>query len=336
MVEPLLLAFLANLLHSKMPKVVRLKSDSVPSPHFIFSLEQDQLAFALLAWEYETSIYIEKVDTAIRCPGLAQGLVRQWISEQTKKVHLFARSQDQYLFHRSVELEHKAKRSGSSLVKWWMHTVLPVSENRHVLVPGEPRQKYASLEWNWGLDAPLNATASKVIPLFDDDVKTKAIKTMLSNEATVEELIQVLPVMSECSGEVCGLISFTPQGQDSMAPEIIVEHEALLGFIASWMNHEFHNLEKVKESTQALKALVIKLLNKPWDEIALDYQVVPVESRPIEARVHSLSASMIKKKDTPNVLSASMIKKKEPQLIQGLVKRKVEETNDIQNLVKKR
>ncbi|KAI8914155.1 hypothetical protein EDD86DRAFT_198599 [Gorgonomyces haynaldii] len=197
---------------------------------------------AMLYWLVNETVYLEKMDTCSRIPGLATCLVRSLPAGQ---IRLTARAQDQYLFHLSKGYPGKQQRSGAKLVQFYRNA-LDVFEQKTILVPGE---NVKAPGWAIGLGYS-NETLVKDMIQFEDDVKTRAIETLLTPDATVKDLIEVLPVLPECSLDQCGFFSCVISGSTGEEPAI--EEQEFVEFMKLWMDQSFENESKNEASTLVL------------------------------------------------------------------------------------
>ncbi len=211
----------------------------------IFITSNGSLAFALLAQESGSLVYIEKIDTTeCRVPGLARHATRAYVS-CCRTVRIFARSMPQYLFPKSAE-SAKPLKSGSQLVNWWVDT-LDCHLEKHIFVPGET-ESFKPKSWKWGLAKPLDAIAVEVLPQFEDDVKTKVLQNYIDKTATVAQVMEVLGVVSEF-GDTGALFTIINQAEIPDKNESFVEQLAFSEFLKFWMSKDFDSKQNILQST---------------------------------------------------------------------------------------
>lgn len=281
----------------------------------IFATVDDCLSVAVLAIEYSTDsgkvVYLEKLDTTnVRLPGLARTVVQSYLELQSARIFVFARSQPQYLFHRSAE-SSKSSLSGRKLVRWWQKSLsIAGSTNKHILVPGEASVAYKLPNWTWGLDAPPDANAVDTIYQFKDDVKQKAIVSMLNSDAKVSDLVETLPVMAEFSADVAGLFSLTCNGDGRI--EDATEEGTFIEYLGKWMSCEFHDSAHIRKSS-------IDLISQ-WESITGREGAQCDCSK--QSEVANAGNAV---KSTSIVTIQGLVKRKEPTVVksvQGLIKKK--------------
>lgn len=174
--------------------------------------------------------YIEKIDTSGygvkhqsggQAFSVASSLVLgyseflQHLSSSAEQLvvslHVFSRSQPQYLFANSACVPDKLLLDDVKLIKWWArvlaiaHETLPnprlSSLECHWVVPGDSESMWKRTlhGWKWGLGFPDEALAHKVIPRLPDDPKTRLLQGPAApGGLTVAEFIELLSISEEC------------------------------------------------------------------------------------------------------------------------------------------
>jgi hypothetical protein len=256
-----------------------------------------------------TYIYIEKVDSSGHASELitldaqlSKRLVKGYLKYcqlycvgSRISVHLFARSQPQYLFPLSAKSTSKRILSERNLIRWWKKTLSFACVNLKVssaywFVPGESTQTLGdivratqnsdeSLKWNWGLQcegAASNEMATKVIPSFPDDAKTKAM-SLAGTGATIGDVKELLATTGECgSGRMAGFFGFTlrddsAHGKSSTDAEsggcALEDYEKLFTLL---MRQDFSSDCATRLSTKAVMEWFAKSSNAGYDSIVIN------------------------------------------------------------------
>ncbi|CAI2179817.1 16135_t:CDS:2 [Funneliformis geosporum] len=211
------------------------------------SLQEEVLMTGLEVHEYymikeETlNIYISKVDTTGCTPSpniknvratkqLISSYINYHLEERIHKhvnIHVFARSQPQYLFTKSSENPTKHVLSDVDLLKWWKkvleQTFSTTNNSLHGIkkwyyVPGNISESKVRLlyrdgkDWIYGYPYDNESKANDVIPKFDDDAKARWLNHLDNNDdideidnTTVKEFWEMISIGSEFScGKVAG------------------------------------------------------------------------------------------------------------------------------------
>jgi hypothetical protein len=164
-------------------------------------------------------INIEKVDSvATQKPTSGPSLIRSLVSCYLKAcsqqygkdlhVHVFARSQPEYLFQQSSKNEKKHVLSDIQLIQWWAKGLQQVSEQVHVFVPGyEPSLLSLPPTIHWGFPFDRDHVARTHIPQFPDDPIRRAVH-LVGKKGLVSEWMDILETLSEfSSGHPAAFIS---------------------------------------------------------------------------------------------------------------------------------
>ncbi|KAJ2156846.1 hypothetical protein GGF46_004908 [Coemansia sp. RSA 552] len=184
---------------------------------------------------------IEKVDTsgvlAKRMP-LVRALVAGYLRSLQKYaralaipfvgVHLFARSQPEYLFAKSQENTGKHALGDMALIKWWKRTLdhalayataappstgdsqpkgTATTVTAYCVIPGASANSRpafldehgsSAVGWHWGLPHPIESLADNCVLQFPDDPMTRLLAEPHSKEWSVSMLLEMLAVTEEC------------------------------------------------------------------------------------------------------------------------------------------
>ncbi|KAI9308394.1 histone acetylation protein-domain-containing protein [Cunninghamella echinulata] len=217
--------------------------------------EDKQLLSGLEVYEYTTkkqpytkTVYISKIDTtgSSLSRGVTRRLVQAYISTQTKDslittchIHVFARSQPQYLFTNSARNKNKSILNDRQLVGWWRsilseeqkeqenelsgykikkYWIIPGIDDEHTALLDIKQQKEQlnttiglnSNKWIYGHPYDTKALAKKVIPRFEDDGKCRYLGSLTNDDdsenITVEEFWTMFGYSEECgSGKLTGI-----------------------------------------------------------------------------------------------------------------------------------
>ncbi|KAJ1562038.1 hypothetical protein HK405_000501, partial [Cladochytrium tenue] len=265
---------------------------------------------------------------------------------QTKRqvqVHLFARSQPQYLFHLSSENKEKRVLTDRQLVAWWIRTlsecacVDSIEWGGNWMVPGLDHPDLAPSElrrsvdtctnkirWAWGLGAPKAAIAAECVPSFADDIKSKAMG-MLAPEATVSELLEAMAITGEAgSGRVVGVLKLSgltgtqPLHPDSLETSAVDasadDDNAVVNALRLLMRLDFSTKEKTSQASAELRATLTGTILFRTFEIRSADQEQPPTSGSVSIGPQSVKAT---EKLTPGSTSEPRVNN-----LQSLVKRK--------------
>ncbi|KAI9319799.1 histone acetylation protein-domain-containing protein [Dichotomocladium elegans] len=254
-------------------------------------------------------VYIAKVDTSGAFPdirGMTARLLQAYLRAMAPcTVHVFARSQPQYLFRNSKKHPDKHILSARDLIRWWRKVISQSVSQSDVAqdqkqapggfgwwwIPGVEDMSSALREtgdnsssstrgWTYGQPYEPAARARDVIPQFQDDTKARVLKSAAEdgNDAmTVQELQELLPFTEECGSnhQVGFFVAHIPtkaSGRDAACEEETEQEENCVRqsvFTLLWntlMELHFHNKAEVIQGTRAFVAA--------WDQQKL--------SRPLE------------------------------------------------------
>ena len=285
-----------------------------PSEKYI--QEEEVFVFAMKTSEYnykennDTSynlIYIEKIDSSgygsssksltskSPCRSVVAGYlssISDFLPPGNTRIHIFSRSQPQYLFHKSIG-SHKNVLNDIQLMRWWSRTLSVchwqsnVQKNGFWFVPGEdantmPKPPAGNhILWHWGHPF-LNgekALASKVIPRFEDDIKLKTLQFSTDPNTTINEFFQILSLSGECSAGRTAAIFVIDLGQTKRMSEIqerLITSDEFKVYLSDLMNDHISNystkdlaasstttfLDRIKKSN-GYESYVFQLQGKP-------------------------------------------------------------------------
>ncbi|CAG8441191.1 6627_t:CDS:2 [Funneliformis mosseae] len=194
--------------------------------------------------EETLNIYISKVDTTgctpsttnIKNGSATKQLISSYIHYHLEEsmqprnkrvnIHIFARSQPQYLFTKSSDNPNKHVLNDVDLLKWWkkvLEQTLSTTNNslqgikKWYYVPGNISESIVKSinrdgkDWIYGYPYDNESNANDVIPKFDDDAKARWLNHLDNNDedevdnTTVKEFWEVISIGSEFScGKVAG------------------------------------------------------------------------------------------------------------------------------------
>ncbi|CAO3623196.1 unnamed protein product [Cunninghamella blakesleeana] len=274
---------------------------------------------------------------------------------KTCYIHTFARSQPQYLFTNSAKNQNKSILNDRQLVGWWKMTFNQNNNNisssssplldenglnikKYWMIPGvddeytallDIKQKISSPsssstvepnQWKYGYPYDPKASAIKVIPRFEDDGKSRYIKSLINDEGndkiTVEEFWMMFGYSEECgSGKLTGVFvieinntSHINKDQQSIQDkkEMKEEEEHVFNndqYTEIWnelLGLEFYNDQENKKSTSQFL--------KRFEKELKDYTIKITTNNGVEDTQKKIESSLANQ--TINVLSP---KRKEPQ-----------------------
>lgn len=187
-------------------------SNSSDEPVFVSALQAVLYIFPTTS---SLIVYIEKVDSTAQGKrpsptrtiilAFVQHLCTAWFKHWHMWLHLFARSQNQYLFPASIEFEGKKILSDIGLIKWWksvLDLTFPLcldndqtqKGRKYVSIPGSsPAEtayslKIAASDSDWTIGNPYSeqnitfpagvdnsSSISRLIPYFPDDPKARLL-----------------------------------------------------------------------------------------------------------------------------------------------------------------
>jgi hypothetical protein len=277
-------------------------------------------------------IYISKVDTtttSTNYKGLTGRVVQAYISSlpPATSIFVFARAQPQYLFAKSAENKCKAVLSDRDLVSWWLSVLnkVPRKCTGWWSVPGIDDMSSALIEigarkrgwtssdkikWNYGTSYASDAEASLVIPRFDDDAKSRLLKSTAEDDdkLTVADFWNLLAIGEECgSGKITGF--FELKLDDNMAEEEQGQKEEkksnLKNFTVFWnkfMSLDFSSEESIIQSTTTAK--------KDVQDIFPKLEIIQIKVETLLKNTTNNANIGADKRPAVNMLSSGFIKRK--------------------------
>ncbi|KAI7895832.1 H3 K56 histone acetylation protein RTT109 [Mucor mucedo] len=268
-------------------------------------------------------VYISKVDTTSPFRGLTGRIVQSYISSLPagSSIYVFARAQPQYLFAESADNQAKAVLSDRDLVSWWLHVLnkVPEKSSGWWSVPGLDDESSALIEigarkrswkasdhinWKYGTSYDPHSKADLVIPRFEDDAKSRLLKSSVTEEnLSVKDFWNLLAFGEECgSGKIAGFFQLEKEddGTTSRDNTPDLKNKDFTLFWNKFMSLDFSNDEAITKSTNIaksdineifpnLKPIQITVNTKTKD----DTNIINAEKRPA---INMLSGSFIKRK----------------------------------------
>ncbi|ORY04412.1 hypothetical protein K493DRAFT_296982 [Basidiobolus meristosporus CBS 931.73] len=344
--------------------------DKKPTPT---TPSQEVYILGLSVLEYETArgaeedakviktIYIDKLDSSgygafpargsVAVNGrmsvaraLIHGYLRYCANEYLRTneeifLHVFARSQPQYLFAESAKNPKKNILNDQELIQWWKRSLHSLSTSDldttqvqgYWYVPGADdmslkastaTEDKTSFSWKWGWPYNNKDKALHVIPQFPDDAKSRLSAKDHMENVSVWEFFELLSISEECgSGRRAGFfVLHMSSGKSSSGPEVTKEpmdQEQFHEVEEQLYYLDFSCLDECVQSTRKLNDLLIKAQ-------ALHVDIVPNKIEPLPEQssskrktsldespnVNVLSSSLVRKKPKVNVLGGSLIRKK--------------------------
>lgn len=276
-------------------------------------------------------VYISKVDTTAtwkQYQGLTTRVVQSYITSLPKLscVFVFARAQPQYLFAKSAENKAKSVLNDRQLVSWWLSTCnkLNIQCQGWWTVPGIDDANSALVEigakkrgwkpseqvkWNYGTSYAQDAIAEQVIPRFDDDAKSRLLKSTHEHDMTVSDFWNILSFGEECgSGKIAGffelrLLDETLSDDNSSSGGNTVKDKDFTMFWNKLMSLDFHSDEANAESTTTAIQLI--------KDIFPDLHPIKVKSKASSGtNIHVIENTSADKRPAVNMLSGGFIKRK--------------------------
>lgn len=315
----------------------------------LVSTEKTGLLCGLETYEYVLSqeekqdrriVYISKVDTTTTSTdykGLTGRVVESYISSlpPSTSVFVFARAQPQYLFAKSAENKSKAVLNDRELVFWWLSVLnkVPSKCTGWWCVPGIEDMSTALIEigarkrgwtssekikWNYGTSYSPDAEANMVIPRFDDDAKSRLLKSTAEDDKkmTVTDFWNLLAFGEECgSGKITGFFEL------KLEDTATVEEQGKKGerksslkntdFTVFWnefMSLDFSNEESIIQSTATSKK-DIQGLFPTLESIQIKVEASTQVAAPKTTTTNNVNNNP-DKRPAVNMLSAGFIKRK--------------------------
>ena len=271
--------------------------------------------FGMMASEYNVEsngllVNVEKIDSTGEegVKGLASTVLKAYFSFLVDKasalkydwlqIHVFARSQPQYLFPESGQRVSKKVLGDSKLVQWWLNTLTSPStdESCFWFIPNETETSPVTKsilkdnEWQWGLQQ-----VGSCFPCFPDDPVAKCMS--MDNDSN--KLMELLGIAGECQ-RVCALLSkripIKPSETNVFTEKEGIDKESMDVFVSQLMLQDFGDADKSKEAT----ATVRKLLSQHGPDISRvkgkPNSSSTASKRQIEHRIVNNLNSLVKKK----------------------------------------
>ena len=204
----------------------------------------DRIAYGILSHEYQVDthlmVYIEKIDSCGMAEPIQFGimmkdqdqaeatsllkyaiqsylkcLVSEWVGNVS--IHVFARSQPEFLFNGSQNLSCKHVLSHTNLIKWWKNVLSfdmkGYRTDYQIYVPNGESSAFGIQGSNWKWQFPYldNDMITKSIPLFPDDAKARLVRERIedgsANVMAVKEFREYLGVCQDfCNGNVAAFL----------------------------------------------------------------------------------------------------------------------------------
>lgn len=298
-------------------------------------------------------LYIQKIDSNLRLKGLASTCIRGLMEYFDCNWYIYAATGDTYLFSSST----KPGRDDRALIKWWM-TVVDIHDHKSVWIPGESqittRSLFPSDTWEWGLGVDLKAVASETLPMYEDDLVTKAMG-YADPKASVGDLMGIMECMEMHAGlraliwlrgekkqnveerilDTCQVKDEVSGGIDEISTKnssnfetqfdgitVVEDMDEILTFLTSL---DFATVATTEISTRIFVAHVgLDLENLPFCDIKARDVPSGEKGSMTTRKVNDISSSLIKKKPVVNTISSSLVKKKAAVTIEsGLIKKKL-------------
>ncbi|KAI8143236.1 histone acetylation protein-domain-containing protein [Fennellomyces sp. T-0311] len=269
------------------------------------------------------TLYIGKVDSTGTHRGVISKVIQAYVKSETPcRVHVFARSQPQYLFHRSAMNKDKPVLSDRDLIRWW-YKVLSFGQGwwsipgiddeasaRHEL--GRPKQG----GWKYGYPYDPDARAAQVVPRFNDDAKSRLLNK--GEDMSVKDFWTMLGITEECGHHLTGFFVADVDGPSGGPREKRgIDGEEYTLFWNYFMDLSFEDSDSVTESTWKLVSKWTQLgFGDPARFVTRGPAYSPTAQPP--NRVNVLSTA--KRKPEVNTLSASAIRRR-PESVNTLLAR---------------
>ncbi|KAI9276164.1 H3 K56 histone acetylation protein RTT109 [Sporodiniella umbellata] len=214
----------------------------------------------------QTIVYIAKVD-AIQKAGVTGQLIQAYLASLPScSVYVFARAQPQYLFAESAQ-PTKRILGDRELVCWWLYQlnkssarsgwwfVPGIEDETSALIDVGARKRgwQPTLPWVYGTSYPPQVKAADVLPLFEDDAKSRFLKDHAQDEVSVSEFWDLLAFSEECV-KTTGFFEIRLVHEGPLPLPKGDEKETSEGFTEFWnhlMSLNFSNKDTVLSSTQS-------------------------------------------------------------------------------------
>ncbi|KAI9498881.1 histone acetylation protein-domain-containing protein [Zychaea mexicana] len=353
--------------------------------------KQQQLVCGIEADEFETvhsngviekTVYIGKVDTTGAFKGIVSKVVRAYIKSVSPcTVHVFARSQRQYLFHQSANNNDKQVLPDRDLLRWW-YKLLTVSleqtkqeqkptknttttttaksglfgswwkwmtsgsKNSNnasasvmrkqrvgwLSIPSIDDEQSANYEigrkkdasssslWKYGYPYDPEAEAAEVLPRFEDDAKSRLLKSFKGNDdddkMTVKDFWATLGITEECGHHLTGffVVQLDDESDNTVekegCKEITRDRYTLL-----WNHFMNLNFEDVASNKKSTEKFIAKWKAMDLDECTVIHTNGP--ARPVTTIGETTTAASSSAAPTTepkhiNVLPTLSIKRRNP------------------------
>lgn len=290
---------------------------------FLCGLESYEYVLSKEGEKDQHIIYISKVDTTTtlkKYSGLTARVVQSYISclPAHSSVFVFARAQPQYLFAESSKNKSKKVMNDRELVSWWLYVLnkIPVKSTGWWSVPGVDDESSGLIEigsrkrgwksseniqWNYGVSYRPDAKANLVIPRFDDDAKSRLLKSMSDEDLLVSDFWNLIAFGEECgSGKIAGFFELRLQEETgSKMEESKLKNKDFTKFWNKFMSLDFSSDEAIIQSTDIAKN-DIKAIFPTLEPVRVTTMVSSLETNNMNTdkrpAVNMLSSSFIKRK----------------------------------------
>ncbi|KAK4512983.1 uncharacterized protein ATC70_003694 [Mucor velutinosus] len=274
-------------------------------------------------------IYISKVDTTSnwkKYKGLTARVVQSYISSLPRysSIFVFARAQPQYLFAKSAKNKAKSVLDDRQLVSWWLSvfnklsvqcegwwSVPGIEDSNSALVEiGAKKRGWTpsdNVKWTYGTSYASDAIAEQVIPRFDDDAKSRLLKSTKEQDMTVHDFWSILSFGEECgSGKITGFFEVRLVDESLSADiennALVVKNRDFTVFWNKFMSLDFHSDETNAESTQSIMQCI--------NDMFPDLQPINIESKAATGINILVNDNSADKRPAINMLSSGFIKRK--------------------------
>jgi hypothetical protein len=173
------------------------------------------------------------------------------------------------------------------------------------------------IKWNYGTSFPDSANASEVIPRFDDDAKSRLLKSLRGSEQsedlTVDDFWNILSIGEECgSGKVTGFFELKildDKKTDSIKEKSDLKKSEFTIFWNKFMSLDFHDKEsRLKSTHQAL--LDIKNIFPNTKPIVVEKIIETAKTDDVTTTPPPPAEPVVEKRPAVNMLSGGFIKRK--------------------------
>lgn len=289
---------------------------------FLCGLETYEYVLSKEGEKDQHIVYISKVDTTSSFSGLTGRVVQSYISSlpSGSSIFVFARAQPQYLFAESADNKFKAVLSDRDLVSWWLYVLNKVPEkcSGWWSVPGLDDESSALIEigarkrgwknsdhinWKYGTSYEPDSEADLVIPRFDDDAKSRLLKSDMAKEKlSVKDFWNLLAFGEECgSGKIAGFFQLKKEDDDIIQTTKTsdLKNKDFTLFWNKFMSLDFSSKESIRKSTNIAKNDI--------NEIFPTLNPIQII---VDTKTNDTNITNTEKRPTINMLSGSFIKRK--------------------------